>query len=567
MSFARLEQCLLPPPEIFHWNSAPCPPKKEKEFVFEISSSIKKVLHCVKNFFLFITLSLALPFTLLIDLFSKKKVEIVKQEPAEVKPMQVGKSTSTFQTSGLGTKRAAAPPLRGTCDWNEWMEKGNHIIQSIDDEGRPHFYPANSDYSHFFTDILTDPSSYVAMLKKHNVTAHRFSLEWSVIEPEPGQFDLGAVRLYQNFIDALLAVGITPSVTLNHFVVPEWFHKQGGFQKIESVEHYLRFATFSMDTFNNVKDWWSFNELGVKAFQQAREVYPTDLPEGSSLSARVHAAGMSTLHMLVAHCKLHQWVAERNNGQELGVTHQWLQFDTANGNCLERVVAHLFTNFAFNPVYQFFKTGRFAFQIPFMANIQFEIPKEIFEKNGRFLKRLGVQAYPKPMIKMGLNHGHKYAGLPAAIKNVGPFSFGATCEPGNTLMRFGPRWKAEEMDAILDEAFAICPNVYITETGSDAMVWEPNANQFKENDKAQAEYLEKLLARIETYSKTKRRLQGVFIWSDSRRQMEWENGMTCALGLIRTTLNDRRQIVDYTSTEGALVAAAFFERMQTPTPS
>ncbi len=307
-----------------------------------------------------------------------------------------------------------------------------------------------------------------------------------------------------------------------------------------------------MELFPSVKDWWSFNELGVKAFQQTREVYPTDVPPGSSFKVRVHAAGIATRNMLIAHCKLHVEVARLHPDKKVGVTHQWLQFDTASGNFLERIVAYFFTKFGFTPVYQFFRDGCFCFEFPFMANIRFEVSKEEFDANGQFLMRLGVQAYPKPMLKMGRNYGKVYPGLPSAIKNFPFLSFGSSCELGGTVMRFGPRWKSSAIDTILDEAFALTDQVYITEYGSDANVQKWGSPGFVQDDAAQAEYLRRLTERIRDYGeRTLREIRGVFCWSDLRRQMEWENGFECMLALIEPVVDRNRRMIGWSGTSAS----------------
>lgn len=511
----RLEKCLLPPVETVRWD--------QDSLTVEKSTTFQKVVHCVKNFFMFIALLLISPLTVPYDWFTQKKAAALKKGTDDVvwPPEKRGFASSLFQTSGLGTKWSATPDLEGKCDWNKWMDKPSHVR-----------HPNEFDYKNFFTDVLSDPTAYIEMLKAQNVTAHRFSLEWSVIEPNSGENDPVALKLYKNFIQKLIEAGITPSITLNHFAMPEWFYESGNFQKIENIDRFVHFSLMAMEWFPEVKEWWSFNELGVKALQQAREVYPTDVPEGSSLAKRVYAAGISTRNMLIAHCKLHKAMLRRHPDKKLGVTHQWLKFDMATGNPLEKLVKYFFEKFGFNPVYGFFKEGKFSFEIPFMANIQFEIPKEEFEANGHFLMRLGVQAYPKPMLKMGLNSGRRPPTAPGASQNSWA-TFGSSCGPGEAVMWFGPRWKAEGMDEILDEAFTLTDDVCITEYGSDANVHEYGRPGFAYNDEAQARYLKELTERIRDYSlKNKRQIQGLYCWSDLRRQMEWENGFKCRLALI-----------------------------------
>lgn len=541
----RLENCLLPPPEIVRWSRG--------ELTVDTYTTAQKMVYCTKKFFIFTGLLFISPITLTMDYFSSRRVTPVQREP-DIHPLQPplwppnqrGFATSLFQTSGLGTKWSA-PEFDGRCDWDGWMDNPNHVA-----------HPEGFENRNFFTDILSDPTAYIAMLKEQNVTAHRLSLEWSVIEPRPGEIDRVVVERYQNLFRKLLEAGITLSVTLSHFVVPKWFYESGNFQNMSNVELYVRFALKAMELFPEVRDWWSFNELGVKAFQQSREVYPTDLPEGSPLSARVHAAGIATRNMLIAHCKLHQEVAVRYPQNTIGVTHQWMKFDTATGNWMESLFAYFFTKFGFTPVYQFFKDGRYSFEFPFMANIQFEIPKEEFEANGHFLKCLGVQAYPKAMVKMGWNRGQPYPGnAPHSIKNFClfnrfGFSFGASCEPGGTVMRFGPRHRAEGMEEILDDAFALTNEICITEYGSDGKVQIWGRPGFELNNEVQANYLRQLTERIRDYcARTFRTVKGIFAWSDLRRQMEWENGLECTLGMIDPVIDEQRRMINWNSTPAA----------------
>lgn len=546
VTLARLERCLLPPPETVRWDRG--------NLTFEKWSTVQKASHYINNFFTFACLFFVSPLTLTHEWLTRDTIAPLRRVPdisppqPAWPPAQRGFATSFFQTSGLGTKWSAAPPLPGKCDWDKWMDKPAHIL-----------HPEGFDYKNFFTDVLSDPTAYIEMLKSQNVTAHRFSLEWSIIEPRRGEIDMDAVALYQNLIQKLLNAGITPTITLSHFVLPEWFYESGNFQKKENIDLFVEFALKAMELFPDVKDWWSFNEIGVKAFQQAREVYPTDLPEGSSLSKRVYAAGITTRNMLIAHCKLHQEVARLHPDKRVGVTHQWLKFDTAAGNWLEKLFSYYFMKFAFTPVYQFFKEGRYSFEFPFMANIQFVIPKEEFERNGHFLMRLGVQAYPQAMFKMGLNHGQTYPGLPSAVQNHPFFTFGSTTEPGGTVMRFGPRWRAEAMDEILDEAFALTDQISITEYGSDANVQKWGRPGFEIDDTAQVNYLRELTEKIRDYSlRTRREIKGIFCWSDLRRQMEWENGLECRLAILDPVVDKNRKMTGWNQTPASQYLAEIY---------
>lgn len=97
--------------------------------------------------------------------------------------------------------------------------------------------------------------------KKLNQNIHRFSIEWSRIEPEEGKFDFEAMKHYQRLVKALRDRGIEPMVTLWHFTNPIWFAKKGGFLNKKSPEYFTRYTKYVVD---NLKDrvglWITFNE-------------------------------------------------------------------------------------------------------------------------------------------------------------------------------------------------------------------------------------------------------------------------------------------------------------------
>jgi len=535
-----IEKCLLPPPETVILKKDNLEVKKYNLF--------QKVAYVTTNIFLLMGLTLISPAAISYEYFSKKNVQEEKYPKTfsfSWPPKDRGFACSFFQTSGLGTKWSAPQGLAGKCEWDDWMDDPDHVHHKKD-----------FDYKDFFTDVLSDPGPYIKMLKKQKVTAHRFSLEWSVIEPKKGKLNQKAIDLYTNFINKLLKANIKPYITLNHFVLPKWFQELGGFQKIENIYLYLNFAKKAMGLFPQVTNWWSFNELGIKSFQQIREVFPTDIPENSNIFKRMNAAALSTRNMLIAHCKLHQIVQNSYPQNKVGVTHQWLKMDMATGNFLERLVAYYMRKITFFPVYNFFKTGNFSFEIPFLANQRFVVSKKDFEKNDHFLQMLGVQAYPQPYIKMGLNHGKTYPGM---IKNLPFFSFGGTCEENGTIMRFGPRWRADAIDEILDEAFKISNDIYISEYGADTRINRWGKDHFELDDQAQAEYLKKLTQRIYKYCfKNLKTIKGIFIWSDLRRQMEWNEGNECKLGLINPIVDKNRKMISWQKTPASDFISSYY---------
>ncbi|MGH7196280.1 MAG: glycoside hydrolase family 1 protein [Candidatus Saccharimonadales bacterium] len=103
----------------------------------------------------------------------------------------------------------------------------------------------------------TDPNNYIsgkatnhyklyeqdfALLKKLNMNAWRFSIEWSRIEPEEGSWDAGAIEHYRTYLRRLKELNIEPIVTLWHWTVPVWFEEKGGFTKRANIKYFVRFV-------------------------------------------------------------------------------------------------------------------------------------------------------------------------------------------------------------------------------------------------------------------------------------------------------------------------------------
>ena len=62
----------------------------------------------------------------------------------------------------------------------------------------------------------------VALLQALHLDSYRFSIEWARVEPQRDQVDEDALAHYDAVLDALVAAGIRPTLTLHHFSNPVW---------------------------------------------------------------------------------------------------------------------------------------------------------------------------------------------------------------------------------------------------------------------------------------------------------------------------------------------------------
>lgn len=106
------------------------------------------------------------------------------------------------------------------------------------------------------------------LLKKMNMNAFRFSVEWSRIEPTEGAWDAEAITHYKQYIAELKKRGIEPIMTLFHFTLPVWFAEKGGFEKRANIKYFVRFAEKVLQELgSNVKYVITINEPEVYAFE------------------------------------------------------------------------------------------------------------------------------------------------------------------------------------------------------------------------------------------------------------------------------------------------------------
>jgi beta-glucosidase len=82
----------------------------------------------------------------------------------------------------------------------------------------------------------------VAVVRELGLGSYRFSIEWSRIEPEPGEWSSASIEHYRRLGDALLEAGVEPVVTLNHFTLPRWFATGGGWTGEDAVDRFARFC-------------------------------------------------------------------------------------------------------------------------------------------------------------------------------------------------------------------------------------------------------------------------------------------------------------------------------------
>lgn len=163
-------------------------------------------------------------------------------------------------------------------DWSEWEKQNAARLASASEQAfawNPHWQKFRAE--------ATDPANYLSgaacehytrfredfdLAKSLHHNAHRFSIEWSRIEPEEGVFDDAAILHYQQVILALRERGIEPFVTLWHWTLPLWVSKRGGLLAPEYPKLFARYSEVVVKALgNDVNFWVTLNEPEVMVAQ------------------------------------------------------------------------------------------------------------------------------------------------------------------------------------------------------------------------------------------------------------------------------------------------------------
>jgi beta-glucosidase len=104
----------------------------------------------------------------------------------------------------------------------------------------------------------------IAMLADLGFNTYRFSIEWSRVEPEEGQFSNAELNHYRRVLAACREHNLTTLVTHSHFAIPLWFAKKGAWQNPAASDRYARYCERATKHLGDMIDFAStFNEPDI----------------------------------------------------------------------------------------------------------------------------------------------------------------------------------------------------------------------------------------------------------------------------------------------------------------
>ena len=98
----------------------------------------------------------------------------------------------------------------------------------------------------------------VDLMAALNLGAYRFSIAWPRIQPDgSGPVNPAGLAFYDRLVDALLARGIAPAVTLYHWDLPQALEDAGGWPARDTAQRFADYATLVHDALGDRVDLWT----------------------------------------------------------------------------------------------------------------------------------------------------------------------------------------------------------------------------------------------------------------------------------------------------------------------
>jgi beta-galactosidase len=374
----------------------------------------------------------------------------------------------------------------------------------------------------------------VQLMKQLGIKVYRFSVSWSRVMPAGrGQVNEAGFKFYSDLVDELLANGIEPWISLNHFDLPLALELElDGWLSSQLPDLFADYARLCYERLGDrVKNWITFNESWVVAMLcYGQGIFAP----GKVSNALPYLAGH---HLLLAHAKAYMVYDDEFRYKQkgrVGITNNCDWREPLTDSDADKEAAQRSLEFYF---------GWFTDPIFFG-----KYPRSMVERVGDRLPRFSPQE--SAMLKgsvdfIGLNHYNTFFAADSGgdQKQSSPYANGGILEDQDVNLTANPQHELTDMNwPVVPEGVHKLlkwiadrynnPVIYITENGC---AFPDKLENGEINDEKRINYFKGYIANCHKAIHDGVNLKGYFIWS-LMDNFEWSSGYKMKFGICHVDM-------------------------------
>jgi len=399
-----------------------------------------------------------------------------------------GVATSAFQIEGAATQDGKGPSI-----WDSFCRMPGAIADASNgDVACEHYRLWEQDLD---------------LISRLGVDAYRFSVSWPRVRPTgSGSWNEKGLDFYEKQVDGLLARGIQPYLTLNHWDLPDALQQEGGWANRDTVHRFVEYAQGLMHRMGDrIVAITTHNEPWVMAtLGHETGIFAPGIKDRAIATQASH-------HLLLSHGLALQALRADGVQSKLGIVLNLSPMYPASASAQDAAKTRLedgrLVRWYVDPLF------KGAYPDDVLAHLGADAPR-ICEGDMQAIATpmdfLGINYYTRSMISAQGDWDAKNGGLELTDMGWEIYPQGLT-----------------ELLVRLDRDYAM-PPMYVTENGG---AFVDHYEQGRVHDAKRQEYIASHIAAVAAAMQQGVRMEGYMVWS-LLDNFEWASGYEKRFGIV-----------------------------------